>query len=221
MIIGGIFNDGPTRWFFAIPFVFIFFQSIRVRSIWYSLVAIIAMIALSTYLLTTPLVYPVIGTSAEVKASFSVRENKYNPGVYRYEARSSYDGKNTDSDSSDIQMGVTSRNYYGVGDTLTVVEVKEEGTPVSYRIKFRDPQGREFYLNLTHALRDAPDWAQGSFCDKVSWGVCEGNRIYVTNFPNTFETKDPMRPILRGVSNLMYYPIFPILLPNLVLMWRT
>lgn len=212
-ILGGVFNDGITRWLFALPFLWAFLNLLGYKKIWQFILGIIVIALISHFVLKTSFVYPLLSTKMTIIKPISINDGIYTPGKYRYSPQVAYQKDENKINQNSYESLAANRKFIDPGEVFLVTDVYDYGLE-QYTIIFKNIKNKdEFYITLDNAVgtpkvqkslnRDTG--GQGLLCEKVEWVACEIGKA------------DPMRKTLRMLSNLMRYPAFPLLLPNIIL----
>lgn len=200
-VAGGAVNDGLTGWFWALPFLYLFYRMLatgkQARILLTSLLFLL-MVLMSHFSWESPLVYPVIGEGVIAKEDIQTT-------TYKDTHHANYDGY------PDFHTGYEYLERKDVVPQASIGKVKKisQGTedlgayPV-FVVAF--PSGDVYVaqrdiMNKVSAL----DEGDRSFCGKVEWSFCMSGKV-----------ADPMRLEFRFLASLMYYPVLPLMFPTLL-----
>lgn len=201
-ILGAALNDGLTSWFWGVPLLIPIYLLLPIQKKFAALLCvllIVLMFAVSNTKWTSNFVYPVIGQTIVLKEEIPLKEYHMNYG------------ESSQIPYFDIYAGeedILSTSEYVVkssvpeGVVFTVVKIiPRESDLVSSQSFLLENNTSQFIVNDSDISNPYNQEKLVDFCDRVEWQFCD---IAMNN-------SDPMRPILRSFTTLMWYPIFPVM----------
>ncbi len=199
-VAGGAFNDGMTGWFWALPFLYLFYRMLTMRKgvkILFTSLLFVFMVLVSHYSRDSQLVYPVIGQVVVAKEDIPTiifpDTNQVHYDFYSdLPSRGSMTGLDVVPKSS---TGIVKKISQGTEDM---------GTYPFFVVAFpsTDLYVADKYIRKKEFAAYKVD---RSFCGKVEWSFCTTGG----------QSIDPMRKEFRFLASLMFYPVFPLVLPEL------
>lgn len=182
-ILGAALNDGWTAWFWGLPFVFLIYalSNLPKKQNTMLFIGIIgAMLLVSELKSVTGLVYPVIGSEVVTIKDIPVVAFESDIPTYDFYPDEDYQSR-------------TNRSIIATGTKFTVVVVKAYHPDFDLKHRFVLANEDSKVAFDTEQLESAIK----PLCYSVSGEICRQNM-------------DPMRPLFRCLTSLMYYPVPPI-----------
>lgn len=196
-IAGAALNDGFTSFYFGIPFIFFLFfllSTTWMRAFLICAAIAIAMVSVSHLKWTSPLVYPEVGSEVVAVKDIPVLIHSDGDKFFGIGCGGCMRGLGEGFIAENSRFTVE-RIYVSTGEFNVIHHFVLSNETELFRVDVNDTTRDWIARNEDNTL-----------CGYVSWDFCDrpmvGNQYY-----------DPMQPVFRYLTLLMYYPALPLIVP--------